>query len=127
MSLLKRFGFYLAGFAIGLVFLTYFLTKKSEGAGINFCYLPNCRALKNIRSKPLSYSEEAQRIFRTKHLDSTDIAAILQDGEVDFAKSDTKSQDCKTYYIEGKVKAKEAFLKVRNCIESAQIESITLH
>ena len=60
MEFLKRLGFYMIGLAIGIVFLAFFLKKKSEETGTEFCYFPNCRTLKDIRSKPLSYSDEIE-------------------------------------------------------------------
>jgi len=124
MAFLKRLGFYLVGLSIGIVFLTIFLKKKTEQTGTEFCYFPNCRTLKDIRSKPISYSENINTMLADKQLDSLDIVGFLNDGEVDFGRSDTKSKLCKTYYIDGYVKEKEAVLKVRNCREEVVIEEI---
>ncbi|CAM3619716.1 DUF4258 domain-containing protein [Zobellia roscoffensis] len=125
MDFLKRLGFYLIGLSIGIIFLTFFFKKKSEETGVSFCYFPNCRTLKNIRSKPMSYSEDVSRLFSKKQLDTLDIVNILRNGEVDFSNSETKTSPCKTYIIEGSIKDKEAILKVRNCQEKALLESIT--
>ena len=124
MAFLKRLGFYLIGLSIGIVFLTIFLKKKSEETGVFFCYLPNCRTLKDIRSKPLTYSEEIRQLILNRELDSTVIDSFLLDGNVDFSASDTKSKPCKTYSIEGEVHQKEAVLTVRNCASNALVESI---
>lgn len=124
MSFLKRLGFFLFGLSIGLIFLAIFLKKKSEKTGVEFCYFPNCRTLKDIRSKPLSYSEEVREILENGELDTLDIKNLLTDGTVDFKKSDTKAKDCKTYFIEGAVKGKERILKIKNCSEKAVLESI---
>ncbi len=125
MAFLKRLGFYLIGLSIGLVFLAFFLKKKSEETGVSFCYFPNCRTLKNIRSKPLVYSESVRELMANKQVDSTEIAYLLTEGDVDFSHSDTRSKDCKTYLIEGALKGKTTLLKVRNCEDNALIESIT--
>ncbi|WP_373517154.1 DUF4258 domain-containing protein [Pricia sp.] len=125
MAFLKRLGFYLVGLSIGIVFLTIFLKKKSEETGVEFCYFPNCRTLKDIRSKQILYSEDINRMLADKQLDSLDITTLLTDGEVDFGRSDTKSEACKTYFIKGFVKEREAVLKVRNCQEKVSIEGIT--
>ncbi|MBU2946359.1 DUF4258 domain-containing protein [Zobellia uliginosa] len=125
MDFLKRLGFYLIGLSIGIVFLTFFFKKKSEETGVSFCYFPNCRTLKDIRSKPMSYSEDVSRLFSEKKLDTVDIINILRNGEVDFSSSQTKTSPCKTYIIEGSIKEKEATLKVRNCQEKALLESIS--
>jgi len=126
MAFLKRLGFYLVGLSIGIVFLTLFLKKKTEETGTEFCYFPNCRTLKDIRSKPISYSGEISRLLQEKKLDTLDIAYFLREGEVDFGKSDTKSKPCKTYYIEGLLKDKEVQMKVRNCSEKVLLEEIRI-
>lgn len=124
MAFLKRLGFFIFGLSIGLVFLTIFLKKKSQETGTEFCYFPNCRTLKNIRSKQISYSDAIVQLIQQKDLDSTDINGFLYNGAVDFGMSETKTKPCKTYYIEGMVKDKSAILKVKNCSEKAVIESV---
>lgn len=59
MSLIKRIGFYLIGFSLGLVFLAFFFKEKRT----EFCYLPNCRVLKEIRSKELTFTPEIQLLI----------------------------------------------------------------
>ncbi len=113
MPLLKRIGYYLGGFALGLIILTFFLKKKDT----QFCYSPNCRVLKDIRSKKIDYTS----IYE---IDSIQIATILAKGDVIFSKSDTKSKPCKTYFIESEVDDKEIELKIRNCTETAVIEEV---
>lgn len=125
MDFLKRLGFYLIGLSIGIVFLTFILKKKSDETGVSFCYFPNCRTLKDIRSKQMSYSEDVSRLFSEKKIDTLDIINILKNGEVDFSNSETKTTPCKTYIIEGTLKDKEAVLRIKNCREKALIESIT--
>ncbi|MDO6601945.1 DUF4258 domain-containing protein [Arenibacter palladensis] len=124
MAFLKRLGFFLFGLSIGLVFLTIFLKKKSQETGTEFCYFPNCRTLKDIRSKQISYSDAIVQLIQQKDLDSTDINGFLYNGDVDFGKSETKTKPCKTYFIEGMVKDKVAILKVKNCSEKAIIENV---
>lgn len=124
MAFLKRLGFFIFGLSIGLVFLTIFLKKKSQETGTEFCYFPNCRTLKDIRAKQISYSDAIGQLIQQQELDSTDINGFLYNGEVDFGKSETKTKPCKTYYIEGMVKDKAAIFKVKNCSEKAVIESV---
>lgn len=124
MAFLKRLGFYLFGLAIGLIFLSIFLKKKSEETGVEFCYFPNCRTLKDIRSKPLSYAAEVRGMIEDKQLDSLAIVYFLREGEVDFKKSDTKSNPCKIYVIKADINDKQAVMTVRNCPDSAFIEKM---
>ncbi|MDV7138901.1 DUF4258 domain-containing protein [Maribacter sp. TH_r10] len=124
MAFLKRLGFYLFGLSIGLVFLTIFLKNKSEETGVEFCYFPNCRTLKDIRSKKISYSNEIDQMIRDKQLDSLTIMGFLNDGEVDFKNSDTKSTPCKTYLIESEVNDVLAKMTVQNCPDSAVVQNV---
>lgn len=120
MEFLKRLGWYLVGLSIGLVFLVFFLKKKSGEEGIDFCYLPNCRVLKNMRSKTLTFGEALPEAYR----DTTLILKFLTDGDVDFGKSDTKSEPCKTYVVSHEVDGKPLVLQIKNCKESIVVENI---
>ncbi|SEC34803.1 hypothetical protein SAMN05192540_2949 [Maribacter dokdonensis] len=126
MDFLKRLGYFLVGMSIGIVVLTFFLKKKSEETGVYFCYLPNCRTLKDIRSKSMYYSEEAQQKLQELQLDSTAVTYILTEGDVDFGNSDTKSVSCKTYVIESDYKEQDYIFTVKNCREKATIENVQL-
>ena len=126
MDFLKRLGFFLVGLSIGIVFLTMFLKKKSEETGVYFCYLPNCRTLKDIRSKPMYYSEEAKLKLVEYQLDSVDVKYILTEGDVDFSNSDTKSVPCKTYIVESELKEREWKFTVKNCRNKATLQQIEM-
>lgn len=124
MAFLKRLGFYLIGLSIGLVILAFFFKKKSEKTGAEFCYLPNCRVLKDLRSKPLSYSEDISLLLKDRKLDSTDIAHFLHAGDVNFKRSDTRSNPCKTFVINATLNDRDAVLTVRNCENEVVVETI---
>jgi len=124
MAFLKRLGFYLIGLSIGLVFLFFFLKKKSDETGVSFCYLPNCRVLKELRSKPLIYSKQVDQMVAERVLDSLTIAYFLNEGDVNFKKSITKNTTCKTYLIEGMVKEKFMTLTVKNCDSTILIDDL---
>ena len=127
MAFLKRLGFYLFGLAIGLVFLAIFFKKKTEETGVYFCYFPNCRTLKDIRSKPMSYSDDVKELMEGNQLDSLKIAYFLREGKVDFKKSDTKSSPCKTYIIEVELDEKPAVMTVQNCLDNALIKNVAFN
>ena len=127
MAFLKRLGFYLFGLAIGLVFLAIFFKKKTEETGVYFCYFPNCRTLKDIRSKPMSYSDDVKELMEGNQLDSLKIAYFLREGKVDFKKSDTKSSPCKTYIIEVEFDEKPAVMTVQNCLDNALIKNVAFN
>ncbi|SHK15133.1 hypothetical protein SAMN04488007_2177 [Maribacter aquivivus] len=124
MDFIKRLGFFLVGLSIGIVFLTFFLKKKSQETGVYFCYLPDCRTLKDIRSKSMYYSNEATQKLKEFELDSIGVKYILTEGDVDFSKSDTKSVPCKTYIVESEYKERDYIFTVKNCKEKASIEKV---
>jgi|TARA_E500000318_G_scaffold48674_3_gene45800 nitric oxide reductase activation protein len=120
MAFLKRLGWYLVGLSIGLIFLVFILKKKSGEEGIDFCYFPNCRVLKDMRSKPLTFSESLPEQYQ----DTLMIQAFLQDGDVDFGKSDTKSEPCKTYFISHEYNGEAMELQAKNCEDSVEVENL---
>jgi hypothetical protein len=63
MPFLKRLGYYLIGLSLGLVFLAFLLKKKTSETGSEFCYFPNCRVLKDLRSKPLAFSGNIEELL----------------------------------------------------------------
>lgn len=113
----KRLGWYLIGFSIGLVFLVFFVKKKSGEKGIEFCYFPNCRVLKDIRSKPISYSDNIETHFGK---DSILWNSFFREGTIDFGQSDTKSKDCKTYLISNDDGNK---IQLKNCDSEVVVET----
>lgn len=120
MAFLKRLGWYLVGLSIGIVFLVFFLKKKTDETGTEFCYFPNCRVLKDMRSKPLVFSEN----IGTTAKDSLLVKSFLRDGNIDFGKSDTKAKPCKTYYISNTVEGEDLVIKMKNCNDRVIAETI---
>lgn len=112
------------GLSIGIVFLTLFLKKKSEETGTEFCYFPNCRVLKDLRSKPITFSDQVGDHLAGNSIDTLDITRFLKDGDVDFGKSDTKARPCKIYWVEGQLKGRHQALKFKNCPNKVILEAI---
>ncbi len=121
---IKRLGYFMVGLSIGIVFLTFFLKKKTEETGVSFCYLPNCRVLKDMRSKPLYYSDVISEMLASQELDSLSLANLFNEGDINFGDSDTKSKPCKTYRIEGEIAQKPIIMEVKNCPESVTVLSL---
>ena len=121
MKLLHRFGYYLGGFSIGLILLAFFLGGKKTSCD----YSPNARTIKNISIKTLLYSEECQRAMSNYSLDSLDISKLIKTSSVNFSKSDTKADSCKTYLLENELDNQLIELWILNCDSIATIESIT--
>ena len=120
MSLFKRFLYYFAGVAIGVVILYFFLGKKSA----SFDYGPNARTLKNIRSKDRIINPNVVLELQNKGLDTASISKILKDGDVLFSESNTELDSCKIYVVEGEIEKKIIKLTIENCEKRALIKSL---
>ncbi|GAB5475583.1 MAG: DUF4258 domain-containing protein [Maribacter sp.] len=120
-SFFKRLGFYLFGLSIGIVFLAFFFKKKTEETGVSFCYLPNCRTLKDMRSKPITYSDEIGTMLQNKELDTTALHIFFTAGDVDFSKSDTEAAPCKKYRINHETDEGLTRINVANCANKVVI------
>ncbi|WP_435625590.1 DUF4258 domain-containing protein [Flagellimonas sp.] len=122
MGFLRRLGWYLVGLAIGIIFLVFFFKKKADETDTEFCYFPNCRVLKDLRSKPLVFGDQLEEKFR----DTLLIQSFLLDGDIDFGRSDTKSEPCKTYYIEKEWEAMSYMLTAQSCPENVVVQAIVM-
>ncbi len=122
MTLLKRFGYYLGGFSIGLVLLAFFLSGKKTSCD----YSPSARVKKNIRIKKQIHSTEVLGLISSNKIDTTAINYILHKGSVNFSESNTKLDSCKVYVIEGDYKDKEVILTIENCDSIATIQKIDI-
>ncbi len=111
----------MGGFAIGLVILAFFLNRKNASCS----YFPDARVLKNINSKPLVYDSSVLDKIKQKAYDSVQINQILQNGDVDFSRSDTRRDSCKLYVIEGEINDQNIALTVENCEKQALLKDIT--
>lgn len=120
MKLLHRIGYYLGGFALGLIVLAFFLNGKK----VSCDYGPEARVLKNINLKQVQYSETIESAISNKKIDSVAIRDILKHGDIDFSKSDTRKKPCGIYAVEGTVNKTEVLLTVENCDSIATIKTI---
>ncbi|WP_431157714.1 hypothetical protein [Winogradskyella poriferorum] len=121
MKFIHRLGYYLGGFAIGLIILMFFLGGKKASCD----YGPNARTVKNISSKPLAYSDSAQNFIEKNKLDSTIVKDLIRYGDVDFSKSQTNLDSCNIYHISNIFKDLEMQLIVKNCESRSKILSMS--
>ena len=117
MKLIHRIGYYLGGFAIGLIILAFFLTGKKTSCS----YGPDARVLKNINSKKIIYSQSVQNALDNNVTDTIELNSVLQKGDINFSESDPRKTPCAIYLLEGNLKNKELFLTVENCDSTATI------
>ncbi|SFO30264.1 hypothetical protein SAMN05421741_1352 [Paenimyroides ummariense] len=121
MKFSQRFAYYLLGLLIGGIIVYYFFDAKDT----DFCYLPNCRVLKDLRSKPLTISDKAQVSFNDALVNMNDIKMCLTHGDVDFDKSNVFEEGGKLYVIEGQNTKKEAItVEMINYSEKVMIKDV---
>ncbi len=122
MKFIHRLGYYLGGFAIGLLLLFFFLSGKKTSCD----YSANSRTLKNIRIKERVYTENALALLSQHNIDSVTIAELLNNGNVLFSESNIELDSCKQYTIEGLIAEKAIKIKVENCNKTATIFDVSI-
>ena len=88
--------------------------------------MPNCRVLKDIRSKGITVSKEAQATLNEKWVTMDDIQNTLKNGDVDFSKSNKINPGGgKIYIIEGRtLKNQPIVLEIVNKSERAILKDV---
>ncbi len=125
MSLRYRLAFYLFGLLIGFYFVGEFLSAKATSRGVTFCYFPNCRVIKDIRSKPFKTSAEVDSIFAKKITNLKAIDLAISNGNVDFSKSNIPYKNGKKYIIESQLSEnKKVTLTIINETNKVILEDI---
>lgn len=102
-----RLAYYLFGLLLGAVFVMWYLKSKATDRGVEFCYFPNCRVLKDLRNKSLEIDSLAKISLNEKWVTMEDIKKSLTYGDVDFEKSNEPYRKGKIYIIEGKTSNNE--------------------
>ena len=115
MKLIYRIGYYLMGFAVGLVFLSFVLKGKKTSCN----YGPNDRVISNISKK--SWGSVGHRSSEFSSFDSIAFQSFLKMASIDFGKSDREKDSCKTYYLTGYWEDKNINVELENCEEMINI------
>lgn len=111
----RRLAFYGIGLLLGVGFTAVFVRGKYGGELPEFCYLPNCRVLKELRSKPVVWESDTDPAV----VPSVDVQNhILRKGRVRFRQSTPRAEPCGEYRIEDKGWSIEA----RNCSDTVYLK-----
>jgi hypothetical protein len=89
----RRLKYYGIGFGLGLIFLIFFFQNRG------CTWLPSNRIKNTILDRVIVVSEKTKQDMEGLNLSSEDIIQVLNDGDVEFKKSDKNSDD-KVYLIE---------------------------
>lgn len=128
MSLRYRLAFYLFGLTIGFYFVGEFLSAKAAAKGVTFCYFPNCRVIKDIRSKPFQTSPAANAVLTSTKITLKEIDEALLNGDVDFSKSNVPYKKGKKYVIESQLpNTKNVTFSIINYSNKAVLEEVKIN
>ena len=122
MKLIHRFGYFSIGLFFGIIILIFFLSGKRASCD----YSPNDRVLKNIRTKSRTFSPEALSYFQQNNIDTAKVSQILENGNVDFEKSNTQGDPCNIYVISDEIENEILELQIENCDTLATLKSAKL-
>ena len=122
MKLVHRLAYYGVGLFFGIIILIFFLGGKRASCD----YGPEDRVLKNIRIKKRQFSPEALSFFQKNQLDTAKISSILNEGDVDFSRSNTDAKPCNLYMITANAEEKPLELIIQNCDSLATIQKVSL-
>lgn len=103
MSFLKRLGYYLGGFSVGLIFLFFFFNGKRTQCS----YAPEARVKKNIQTKIW--------VFEDAFYPIADTVMWFKNAEVHFAKSTIGKDSCNVYLMTFDTNS----FSVENCTNTA--------
>ncbi|MCO6149389.1 DUF4258 domain-containing protein [Flavobacterium sp. NRK1] len=125
MKFKYRLAYYLFGLTLGFFLVAFIFNKRGQ----DFCYLPNCRVLKDFRTKGLTISKEAQSTINEKWVTMDDIKNSLENGDVDFSKSKKPNPGGgKIYVIESRTAKNEPIiLEIVSHSDRAVLKAIKKH
>ena len=119
MKLMYRLGFYLIGFSVGLIFLMIILKGKKTSCN----YGPSARVKNNLLQKKIAFSpNDNNKIFLSDSL----IRSLINVGVINFSKSNTKKDSCRTYFIDLDLE-NNFYLEIANCPKTIKIIDFKLH
>ncbi len=92
----KRLGFFSIGLVLGSLVVYFMVSKRTD---ISCNYFPNARVLKDLRTKPLVFSDLAACQKACLALDSNDVKMLFAAGAVIFSESQPRKKPCGEYKL----------------------------
>ena len=118
MKFVHRLAYYGLGLFFGIVILIFFLGGKKTSCD----YSPNARVLKNIKIKERQFSSNSMDFFESNNIDTSMVSILLEEGDVDFNKSNTEAEPCNIYFVSGEADQNILELEIENCDSIATIK-----
>ena len=119
MRVIHRFSYYLAGFSVGLIFLGFVFSGKKTSCN----YSPSARVKNNLLQKKIIYlNKDDNKPFMSDSM----VRSLINTGDVNFSKSNTKKDSCRTYFIDLDLE-NNFYLEIANCPEIIKIIDFKFH
>ena len=113
MNFINRVGFYFIGLSFGIIIMIFILNKK----GTRCNYSPQSRVLNDLKNKKWIYNETKNDSL----IDSLKYFNWIENGEINFSKSDFKKDSCNMYCIESIENKMKVEIYVFNCIKNVRL------
>ena len=117
MHTLRKIMFYLIGVALGLLIVKALFGRRD----LKCSYFPNDRVLNDIAKKDLIIPPFIDCKMECLQVDEKRLEVALAQASINFEKSDTKLDSCKTYWLSHITETDTLHLEVENCNEEATI------
>ncbi|MGA0430459.1 MAG: hypothetical protein ACO3M9_00590 [Flavobacteriaceae bacterium] len=118
MKLFYRLGYYLVGFSLGLIILTFVFSGKKTTCN----YGPEARVIGDLAKKKVVIAPLVKELY--PNFDSLAYHQALQKASVDFGASTRGLDSCKTYQLQAYWQEKPILLYVLNCEKTVTLERL---
>ncbi len=113
MNFINRVGLYFIGLSFGIIIMIFILNKK----GTRCNYSPQSRVLNDLKNKKWVYNG----IQKDSLIDSLKYFDWIDNGKINFSKSNFKKDSCNIYCIETSQNKIKVEIYVLNCIQNVRL------
>ena len=117
MKTLRKIFFYLIGVGLGLLIVKALFGRRD----LKCSYFPNDRVLNDIAKKDLIIPPFIECKQECLGVSSERIEVALAQAKINFKKSNTQLDSCKTYWLSHITASDTLHLEVENCNETATL------
>tara|TARA_B100000767_G_C19720341_1_gene516955 strand:+ start:966 stop:1322 length:357 start_codon:yes stop_codon:yes gene_type:complete len=118
MTFIKRLGYFLFGLSIGIVILSFIFSGKKTSCN----YGPQARVKNELIRKKINIADS----LLTENVNVESIKKFIKNSSVDFSKSNTNKDSCKTYILRGYLNSKYTSIEVENCLKNIVLLDVNL-
>lgn len=118
--MVRRFGIFLFGILLGLIFVRFAFPGRFAEMGRYFSL--DYRVIYHLNQDTIFMSAQAQCHLECLDVDQSEVLAVLDGGEVNFDKSDKSALPCKLYAVE----KEELSVLFELCEEKVKVRNFSL-